>query len=106
MIIEHVTYKALPNTSTDDLQQANEAINTFLKRQPGFIYRSNSQDEGLYYDVAYWASEEAAKGASEAFMQSEEGQRLIALTEEGSVSMRHMLVLTDAMQCETADAAS
>ena len=103
-MIEHVSYKVKAGVSSEDLLKVNESVNNFLVRQPGFLYRSNSQDNGLYFDIVYWETPEAAQAASTAFMESSEGQALVALTEEGSVTMRHMPALTEAMCCSSDEA--
>ena len=105
-MIEHVTYKTKVGVSDEALLKANEAVNDFLKQQPGFLYRSNSRDGDLHFDIVYWVGAEAANQASEAFMQSAEGQALVALTEEASITMRHMSALTEAMSCGSDEAAA
>ena len=105
-MIEHVTYQTRAGIDEAELLKINEALNAFLLQQPGFYYRSNSRDGDLHFDIVYWESAEAAQNASEAFMQSSEGQALMALTEESSITMRHMLAASEAMRCESEETAA
>ena len=96
--IELVTYRLKAGIEKAQFAATHEAVNTFLTAQPGFIYRSNSEDkDGLIYDIVYWQSMEQALTAGEAFMQHPAGQSLIAVTEENSITMRHMPADTEAM---------
>ena len=102
--IEFVTYRLKAGISKQQLTATHDAVNSFLSSQPGFYYRSNSNDkDGLIYDIVYWQSMEHAKAAGEAFMKHSAGQSLIAITDVSSVSMQHMLVNAEAMiDCNSA----
>lgn len=96
--IEIVTYRLKAGISKDQLADIHEAVNQLLSKQAGFFYRSNSEDQtGLIYDIVYWQSLEHAKAAGEAFMASSAGQSLIAICDESSITMEHMLVNAEAM---------
>lgn len=94
--IEIVTYRLKADKTPADLDATHEAVNQFLQAQPGFIYRSCSfDDSGLVYDIAYWQTLALAQSAGEAFMAHPAGQALVALTDEHSIIMRHMLTETE-----------
>jgi len=99
-VIELVTYKLKANISKEQLSSTHSSVNEFLEEQPGFMYRSLSEDSnGLLYDIVYWQDMEKAKNAGEAFMAHKAGQALVALTDENSISMRHMEALTETNVC-------
>ena len=95
-VIELVTYKLKTGATKEQLSATHSDVNAFLAEQSGFIYRSLSEDSnGLLYDIVYWQDMEKAKSAGEAFMAHKAGQALVALTDENSISMRHMEALTE-----------
>lgn len=97
-IIEMVSYQLKAGISKEQLAATHEQLNTFLQAQVGFIYRSVSQDDdGLLFDVVYWQDMASAKLGGEAFMADKAGQALIALTDEQSITMRHMPVLSQVL---------
>ncbi|WP_420590059.1 hypothetical protein [Bacterioplanoides sp.] len=103
--IELVRYQLKDGVSATELQATHEGVNTFLKQQPGFIYRSNSQDpDGTLYDIVYWQSMEQAQAAGEAFMNSNACQALMTITDETSVNMTHMPVSSEVLNEEMAGA--
>ena len=99
-VIELVTYKLKTGATKSQLSATHSDVNVFLAEQPGFMYRSLSEDDnGLLYDIVYWQDMEKAKSAGEAFMAHKAGQALVALTDENSISMRHMEALTETSAC-------
>ncbi len=95
-VIEMVSYKLKAGVSKEQLTATHEKVNAFLQQQAGFMYRSLSEDnDGLLFDVVYWQDMDAAKAAGEQFMADAAGQALVALTDEESITMRHMPVLTE-----------
>ena len=98
--IEMVTYRLKADKTSADLAATHDAVNEFLQAQTGFLYRSCSTDDsGLVYDIVYWQTLALAQAAGEAFMAHKAGQSLVALTDENSISMRHMNALTEASTC-------
>jgi hypothetical protein len=97
--IELVTYRLNAQSNQADLMGTHAGVNTFLQKQPGFIYRSSSEDDsGLIYDICYWESLELAKAANDAFMQSKDCLALMQVCDKESVVMRHMTANSEAMQ--------
>lgn len=96
--IEMVSYKINGQTSDEQVDQAQQKINEFCMQQPGFIYRSVSQnDDKTWFDIVYWQNMDAAQKASAAFESSPVCGDVMAIVEEGSVSMTHMNVNTEIM---------
>ncbi|WP_111977111.1 hypothetical protein [Algibacillus agarilyticus] len=99
--IELVTYQLKPECSQSDLEPINTDVNAFLKVQPGFLYRSMSEDEtGLMYDIVYWQDMQSAKNAADAFTSSKACEALMNVTNMESVTMRHMSAIAEVMSCE------
>ena len=97
-VVELVSYQLKSGVSLQQLAATHDAVNSFLNRQSGFIYRSLSQDEsGQWFDIVYWQDMAAAKAAGESFMKDPAGQSLIELTEMDSVVMRHMETETEVL---------
>lgn len=99
-VIELVSYKLKAGVSKEQLAATHTQVNAFLKEQPGFMYRSLSEDDsGLLYDIVYWQNMDSAKAAGEAFMAHPAGQSLFVVTDENSITMRHMQALTETSSC-------
>ena len=95
--IEMVSYRLKAGISIDDLRATHAGINAFCLAQPGFLYRSISQDEHqTWFDVVYWKSMDDANAAGEAFMQNSAGQVLANLIDNNTMQMRHMLADAEA----------
>lgn len=94
--IELVTFKLAEGVQPEQLVATNDAMQAFLTQQPGFIYRSLSQDEdGQWFDIVYWIDEASAKTGGEAFMRSAACASLMPLIDGPSVKMRHMDALSE-----------
>lgn len=97
-VLEIVHFKLHENASDAQLADTHPAIDTFLHQQPGFLYRSLSQQDcGEYIDIVYWESLEAAKAASDALMENDAGKAMLALIDMDSVVMQHLPVLAESM---------
>jgi len=81
-----------------DLAIPNEAVNQFVQKQAGFIYRSCSiDDSGLNFDILYWQNMELTQAAMEDFRKDPAGHALFSLANKESVTLRHMLADTQAI---------
>lgn len=99
-VIEMVTYKLKEGTSIEQLTATHEGVKEFLSAQEGFMYRSLSEDQnGLLHDIVYWQNMQMAQVAGEAFMEHEAGQALVALTDQGSITMHHMEAIAEVSNC-------
>jgi len=91
-IVEIVSYRLKDAKTQSDLTTANEAVNQFVQKQPGFIYRSCSTDDtGLIFDILYWQNMELAQAAMEDFRKDPAGHALFSLADKESVTLRHMI---------------
>lgn len=101
--LKMVSFTLKPGTDNAQWLASAAEVETFLRQQPGFLYRSLSQDEqGLWYDVLYWQDMEAALASGEAFMASSQGQQMCQFIELETVKKHHMPVSVEAMGCDSA----
>lgn len=92
--LEQVTFRIQEGISDADFLTASENIGVWVKKQPGFSYRTLvRKSDGQWSDLVYWSSEEAAKSASEKFMQAEELKEFMTMIKPESVKMEHMSML-------------
>ncbi|WP_340680640.1 hypothetical protein [Paraglaciecola sp.] len=90
--IEMVSYRLKAGVSIAELRATHAGVNAFCLAQPGFLYRSVSQDEHqTWFDLVYWKTMDDANAAGEAFMQNSAGQVLASLIDNNTMQMRHML---------------
>lgn len=68
---------------------ASKAVNTFLKDQAGFLYRSLCQDGDQWLDVVYWANKTDADNAAKKLCQTPEVGAFMGMIEEASVTMEY-----------------
>ena len=101
-VVEMVTYRLKKGVSKQALEATNEGVNSFVKQQPGFLYRSLSQDEAdQWFDIVYWQDMESAKEAGTQFMSTAIGKELCELIDMDSCFMRHMPVSAEMMSCNS-----
>ncbi|MDN3638082.1 hypothetical protein QWY82_04575 [Simiduia curdlanivorans] len=97
-VIEIVQFETKKGVQATDFIRAAEPIGSWVMAQPGFRYRSLSQDEqGLWRDVVYWSSMENAKKASDAFMRDNAQSDFMVMIEESSLVMNHSRVMQSQM---------
>lgn len=66
--IDLVRFRLQPGKTAQEWLQANEKINEWVARQPGFHFHSVSvTEDGEWLDLVYWESMEAALAAGEKF---------------------------------------
>ncbi|WP_293268586.1 hypothetical protein [Neptunomonas sp.] len=99
-VVEIVSFSLVEGMTDVQVAETFEGVNNVLAAQPGFQYRSQSQDgKGQWFDVIYWENMEMAQAGSVAFMDSSAGQALCALIDENTCHVRHMEVSTSVMGC-------
>ncbi|BFM09933.1 hypothetical protein R50072_00860 [Simiduia litorea] len=97
-VIEIVQFQTKKGVQSTDFIRAAEPIGSWVMAQPGFLYRSLSQDEqGVWRDVVYWNSMDDAKKASEAFMREHGQSDFMTMIETSSVEMNHSCVVQSQM---------
>jgi len=91
MHLELITFKTVAGTDLDAVVEASDGVNQFCQAQSGFVYRTLSQDAstGLWFDAVYWDNAACAEKADAAFEGDANCQKLLALIDQGSVSIQH-----------------
>ncbi|TAI49207.1 hypothetical protein [Flagellimonas allohymeniacidonis] len=93
--MEVVTFKVNPNNTNEQLKQAMEATNQFIKEFDGFVSRNTSMnEEGEFVDVVLWESKAKALKAAEQLMQNPELAKNFALIDPKSIVMNHYTIFS------------
>ena len=94
--VEMVSYRFKADVTRAQIEATFEGVNQLLNQQPGFYYRSMScNDQGEWYDLAFWKNMDCAKAGGDAFMASAAGQALVALIDNDTLVMHQMPVATE-----------
>lgn len=90
-VLELVVYKLREGVSREQFLGTNDAVSSWIRKQPGFISRELVYDaEGdRWVDVIWWETVEQAKAASERSMTSESCSPMFALIDMESALMLH-----------------
>ena len=89
--IVNMRFRLQPGRSRKDWLRANEQVNTWIGRQPGFRYRSLSETaDGEWIVIVYWISAEAAEVADRGFVQ-DMGNLIFPFVDMDSFSVSHSL---------------
>ena len=90
-VLELVVYKLNEGVSREAFLGTNEAVSSWISRQPGFVSRELVHDaEGdRWVDVIWWETLEHAQAASELAMTSPSCSPMFALIDMESALMLH-----------------
>ncbi len=90
-VLETVSFKLIPGTGTAAFLATNQAINTWVKLQPGFLSRRLCQhDDGVWLDIVHWKSMQDAQTAAQKMMSEDFGQgAFMSMLDTASMVMRH-----------------
>jgi hypothetical protein len=90
-ILELVVFELNDGVSREQFLGTNDAVSTWIAKQPGFISRELSYDaEGdRWIDLIWWESLENAGAAAELAMSSESCAPMFALIDMESMLMLH-----------------
>ncbi len=93
--MEVVTFRVNPNNTNEQLKEAMEATNPFVKEFDGFVSRNTSINEkGEFVDVVLWESKQQALKAAEQLMQNPELAKNFALIDPKSIVMNHYTIFS------------
>lgn len=96
-VMELVTFRINESTSPEEFASASEAVNVWVRAQPGFVSRALSRgDDGLWFDVVFWESRATAQAASQSFMTDLGQSAFMVLIDASSVKMSHAQVRSQA----------
>ena len=90
-VLELVVFKLNDGVSHEDFLGTNDAVSTWIRKQPGFISHELLYDaEGdRWIEVAWWKTMEEAHAAAELAMSSESCAPMFVLIEMESALMVH-----------------
>jgi len=89
-VIEMVTFKLVNGSSDAQFLDANQHLNDWVKRQPGFRNRTLvKQENGVWMDMVQWDALTDAKVAAEQFMRDMSQSECMALIDPDTVVMAH-----------------
>ena len=90
-VLELVVYQLSEGVSREQFLSTNDAVSTWISKQPGFISRDLVYDgEGdRWVDVIWWETMEEAHAASELALTSESCAPMFALIDMSSALMLH-----------------
>lgn len=94
-VIEMVSFELNQGVSDADFLQASQAIDSWVKPQPGFEYRALvKQSDGVWQDLVFWQDMACAEQAGAKFMQASELSETMALINKQTVVVKHAPVLS------------
>lgn len=86
--IELVTFKAKAGSTNEQVINAAEDVNLFLRQQDGFISRHlGLAEDGTWHDILFWASQEHVMAAMEKAATSAHCSIFFGLIDEAHDSM-------------------
>jgi hypothetical protein len=90
-VLELVVFKLHDGVSRDEFLATNDAVSTWISKQPGFVSRelSYDADSDRWVDVLWWTSMENAAAAAELALNSESCAPMFALIDMESTLMLH-----------------
>lgn len=92
-VVEVAKFRKRANVSESDFVAAVRSIDSFAKKQPGFISRETGPDgKGGWIDVVRWRDNQSAQAAMKASEQSPICQKAFALLDPKYEEMNHITV--------------
>jgi hypothetical protein len=89
-VIETVSFKLAAGTDIPAFLASNEAINTWVKTQAGFMWRKLClHDDGTWLDVVQWRSMDDALLSAQKMMDDIGQSPFMAMIDPESIMMRH-----------------
>ena len=84
-------FKLANGISDRQFIEASQQAESFIKEQPGFLYRSISRQNNsdLWVDTGYWESNEAYQKVHRAFMEEPRCQGFMAAIDQDTLEVRH-----------------
>lgn len=93
-VVELVSFELEAGTDEADFLKGNEGVQAFVRGLEGFVYRSlcKNEESGQWVDIVYWADADAAKQASDAFMNSPACVAWASMIDRETLSMQHVAI--------------
>ena len=92
--LEMTTFRLVSGLTGGEFVKANEDINDYLRRQPGFRWRRITEDDdGTITDIVAWDSAAAAQRSASGIMTEMAGSPVHATIDQATVDFRIVSVL-------------
>jgi hypothetical protein len=90
-VLELVVFKLQEGVTREQFLGTNDAVSTWISRQPGFISHELLYDAegGRWIEVAWWKTMEDAHAAAELSLSSESCAPMFALIDMATALMAH-----------------
>lgn len=90
-IVEQVVFRLRPGTRSATFVEANDAVDLWLAKQPGFRGRQLSvAGDGTYVDIVWWTDRDSAEAAAAAFPGVPEAGAMMSMIEPEGMELRHL----------------
>jgi hypothetical protein len=102
-VLELVVYKLDQSVSREQFLDTNDAVSSWIGRQPGFLSRElvYDGDGDRWVDVIWWETMEDARAAAALSQTSESCAPMFALIDADSVLMLHGVPATERVGTRT-----
>jgi hypothetical protein len=96
-VLEQVAFQPSEGVTDERFLAAVERSSLFLRTMAGFVMRQvcKQSNSGVWLDLVYWESTEAALAAASQFNSSPETEDFNRLLKKGTVSRSHYNVLSE-----------
>ena len=88
--LEKVSFRTSTKIEEQAFLAEAQKVTAWAASQSGFQYRTLVKEGDDWIDLIFWASEENAKSAGQAFMNAPETKAFAAMIDPDSVSMAHL----------------
>ena len=96
--LERVQFHLKPGVTDAAFLAEAEAVSAWAQVQPGFGYRTLvKDDDGLWSDLLFWTSLEAAKTAAKAITNIPQAKPFLSMIDGATVQMAHLPQLHSVM---------
>jgi hypothetical protein len=93
-ILEHVTFRLVPQADQSSFAAANAAADGFLAAQPGYRGRTLARRaDGAFVDLVAWTDRASAEAAAAAYLADPASAALTALIDQASLEFQHLEVV-------------
>jgi hypothetical protein len=103
-VLELVVYKLNDGVSREQFLGTNDAVSTWISKQPGFVSRelAHDADADRWVDVIWWETMENAHAAAELSQSSESCTPMFGMIDMESALMLHGVPAIERVDAATA----
>ena len=92
-----ISYELAENITKEHLVKvAKEVVNSWMKKQPGFIkWEITEHTDGSLIDIVYWETKEAAKDAEKEMVNIPNAGEWFGCYKQGSISSKNVTTVAE-----------